>query len=218
MCAINDYVMLFDLDGVIMDTESQYPAFWDKKGAEYLGDPHFCSKIKGSTLGQILDHFPSDNNLHKQLEKELTDFEKSMDYRYIPGARELLIDLHDKGIRTAIVTSSNDSKMSSVYAGCPEIKQMVNYIITANMFTHSKPNPECFLAGMKLFGVDGSHTLVFEDSYNGLNAGRAAGAIVIGLSTTNPKEEVAKLCDVMIDDFKGIDVQWISNTIDSLKK
>lgn len=218
MSNIKDYAMLFDLDGVIMDTESQYPVFWDMQGMKYLNKPNFCSGIKGSTLGQILDHFPNEGNLHAKLTQELTDFERTMDYHYISGARDFLIELHDRGIRTAIVTSSNDSKMASVYAGCPELKSLVDTVITANMFTHSKPNPECFLAGMRLFGVDGSHTVVFEDSYNGLNAGRAAGAMVIGLSTTNPKEEVAKLCDVMIDDFHSIDLAWLEHTITLLGK
>ena len=45
---------LFDLDGVVLDTESQYTLFWDEQGRKYLGIENFCASIKGQTLAQIL--------------------------------------------------------------------------------------------------------------------------------------------------------------------
>ena len=52
-------IALFDFDGVVMDTEPQYTAFWDRKGMEYFGVENFAHTIKGQTLVQIFEkHFP----------------------------------------------------------------------------------------------------------------------------------------------------------------
>ena len=102
-----------------------------------------------------------------------------------------------------MVTSSNDKKMEAVYRAKPEIKTMFDRILTAEMFTASKPAPDCFLLGMKVFGTTPETTYVFEDSFNGLKAGMASGATVIGLATTNSREEIVPLCHYALDDFQG---------------
>ena len=93
--------------------------------------------------------------------------------------------------------------MAAVYRSCPEIQTLFDRILTAEMFTRSKPAPDCFLLGMKVFGTEPENTYVFEDSFNGLKAGMASGANVIGLATTNPRESIASLCHCVIDDFEG---------------
>lgn len=73
---------LFDLDGVIIDTEPQYSVFWDKTGAEYLHDTdHFGMKIKGNTLRQIFDlFFAGHEDWQKQIASDLLKWEKSMHF------------------------------------------------------------------------------------------------------------------------------------------
>ena len=106
-------------------------------------------------------------------------------------------------LRMASVTSSNEKKMASVYAVHPELKELVDRILTAEMFTRSKPAPDCFLLGAEVFGTVPENCVVFEDSFHGLEAGKAAGMKVVGLSTTNTKEAIEDRCDVVIPDFKG---------------
>jgi beta-phosphoglucomutase-like phosphatase (HAD superfamily) len=62
---------------------------------------------------------------------------------------------------------------------------------------------------MEFLGGTPEETVVFEDSFHGIAAGRAAGAKVIGLATTNKREAIAPLCDMVIDDFCGLTVQDI---------
>ena len=57
------------------------------------------------------------------------------------------------------------------------------------------------MKGMEVLGSSPETTVVFEDSIHGITAGRAAGAYVIGLATTNKKEVIEPLCDMVIDDF-----------------
>lgn len=207
-------IVLFDFDGVIADTESQYTIFWNKQGKDYLGLENFGHTIKGQTLVQIFDKYF--NGMHKEQEEivpNLNAFEKQMSYDYIPGALEFLQALKNKGIRTAIVTSSNDIKMSNVYASHPELKELVDAVLTSEHFSKSKPDPECFLKGMEVLGATPKETVVFEDSFHGISAGRASGAFVAGLATTNKSEALAPLCDLVIDDFTSVTVDYISSLL-----
>jgi HAD superfamily hydrolase (TIGR01509 family) len=199
-------IVLFDFDGVIADTESQYTIFWDRMGKEYLGLEHFGMTIKGQTLTQITEKFFSDKlkEMDEEVVPQLNAFETSMSYDYVPGALEFMQLLKAEGIRTAIVTSSNDIKMTNVYKAHPELPGLLDAILTSNDFSKSKPNPECFLKGMEVLGGRPEETIVFEDSLHGIAAGRAAGARVIGLTTTNKSEVIAPLCDMIIDDFTQI--------------
>ena len=115
------------------------------------------------------------------------------------------------GIRTAIVTSSHNVKMANAYRAHPELPGLVGAILTSNDFTRSKPDPECFLKGMEVLGGTPEETIVFEDSLHGINAGRAAGAKVIGLTTTNKSEVLTPLCDMVIDDFVGFSLKDIES-------
>ena len=201
-------IVLFDFDGVIADTESQYTYFWNKMGKDYLGLEDFGHTIKGQTLVQIFGKY-FDGKLKEQQEivPQLNAFEQNMSYDYIPGALEFMQELKRKGIRSAIVTSSNDIKMSNAYAAHPELHDLVDTVLTSEHFSKSKPDPECFLKGMEVLGATPQETIVFEDSFHGITAGRASGAKVIGLATTNSRESLTPLCDMVIDDFTQISVE-----------
>ena len=201
-------IVLFDFDGVIADTESQYTYFWNKMGMDYLGLEDFGHTIKGQTLVQIFGKF-FDGKVKEQEEivPQLNAFEQKMSYEYIPGALEFMQELKKRGIRSAIVTSSNDIKMSNAYAAHPELLELVDTVLTSEHFSKSKPDPECFLKGMEVLEAVPQETIVFEDSFHGISAGRASGAKVIGLATTNKREALTPLCDMVIDDFTQISVE-----------
>lgn len=200
--------VLFDFDGVIADTESQYTIFWNRHGKDYLGAEDFGLTIKGQTLNQIMNGYFKDNpKVQNELKAMLDDFETSMSYDYVPGAYEFMMELKKKGIPTAIVTSSNLIKMAYAFKAHPELPSMVDVILTSEDFSRSKPDPECFIKGMEKLGAKPENTVIFEDSIHGINAGRAAGARIIGLTTTNKSEVLAPLCDMVIDDFTGFSLK-----------
>lgn len=203
-------IVLFDFDGVLADTETQYTEFWNKIGKDYLGREDFGRTIKGQTLVQIFGKY-FDGMIREQEEivPMLNEFERNMTYGYIPGAEEFMKELKDAGIPMAIVTSSNDIKMSNAYKAHPELPDLVDKILTSEYFSKSKPDPECFLKGMEILGGIPEDTYVFEDSLYGINAGRASGAHVIGLATTNPRETIEPLCETVIDNFIGFSLNCI---------
>lgn len=198
-------IALFDFDGVIVDTESQYTVFWDRMGAEYLGIEDFGRRIKGQTLVQIFDgHFSGMLKEQEEVVARLNEYEAAMSYDFLPGVVDFLHELKEAGVPTAIVTSSNQPKMEQVYRAHPQLDEMVDAILTSEDFSRSKPDPECFLKGMEILGGTPEETVVFEDSFHGLAAGRAAGAYVVGLATTNSREDIVPLCDMVISDFTDI--------------
>lgn len=198
---------LFDFDGVVMDTETQYSRFWHQCGVEQ-GIEHLESRVKGQTLTYIYDtFFPGKTALQQEITRKLNCFEEEMQFDYIPGVVDFIQALRAQGVRTAVVTSSNEKKMASVYQAHPEVKQLFDAILTAEMFAASKPHPDCYLLGMRRFGSTPATTYVFEDSVNGLKAGMASGAHVIGLSTTFPVEVITPLCHRVIPDFLHFPVE-----------
>lgn len=205
MDATKTIAVLFDFDGVIMDTETQYTVFWDEQGRKYLGEEDFGRSIKGQTLTQIYDKYFSDKpEVQREITAGLNVYEKEMSYEYIPGVEDFINDLRQNGARIAVVTSSNEEKMQNVYNAHPEFKGMVDRILTGEMFARSKPAPDCFLLGMEIFDAIPENTFVFEDSFHGLQAGMTSGATVIGLATTNTREAIIGKAHYIIDDFTAM--------------
>ena len=200
---------LFDFDGVVVDTEPQYTLFWDEKGQKYHPEiPNFGHHIKGQTLIQIYKQFFREpESLQDEITRQLLDYELTMHFEYIDGVVDFMKELREKGVKLAIVTSSNDAKMANAYREHPELKTMVDFIVTADRVTHSKPHPECFLLGAEILGVERDNCIVFEDSFHGIEAGNRAGMKVIGLATTNSAEAIADKCALVIPDFTDLSVE-----------
>lgn len=207
-------VVLFDLDGVVLDTESQYTVLWNNIGKKY-GDVGEIGRLsKGQTLTHILDtYFKGQTELQKHIIEELYEFEQNMSYAPIPGVMEFMKQLKEASVPTAVVTSSNKAKMENVYRHYPDFKAIVGHVFTSESFTRSKPDPECFLMAMHALGGTPEDTVVFEDSVNGLKAARASGATVVGLVTSNPREVVEPLSDYAINDFTSMSLDRLKEML-----
>ncbi len=105
-----------------------------------------------------------------------------MQYPVYPGVMEFLRELRESGVPSAIVTSSDNVKMDLLFARRPELRGMIDALVTGSMVTRSKPDPEGYLKGAGLIGVPIERCYVFEDSMQGLQAGRSSGAKVIGIA------------------------------------
>ena len=198
---------LFDLDGVVFDTEPQYTVFWGSQCRLYHPEhPGLEQEIKGQTLTQIYDRWFSGDLLGEQpkITERLNAFEQQMTFDYIEGFERLIADLHQNGVRTAVVTSSNQPKMESVYRHQPQFKTLFDAILTSEDFARSKPDPDCYLKAAQRLGAQIDECIVFEDSINGLRSGKSAGMKVVGLTTTNPVERIRDLSDIQIADYCGV--------------
>ena len=210
---------LFDLDGVVFDTEPQYTQFWGTQCRHYHPEhPGLEHEIKGQTLTQIYDRWFSGNLAKEQsvVTQRLNDFEAQMNYVYIDGLERLLRELHQEGVKTAVVTSSNQPKMQSVYRSHPEFHTLFDAILTSEDFAESKPSPDCYLKAAARFGAASEECIVFEDSFNGLKSGRAAGMFVVGLATTNSIESIKSFSDIQLKDYSDMTYEKLNTLLQTL--
>lgn len=198
---------LFDLDGVLIDSETLYTQFWAEVGkTHHLPSPTFAQDIKGTTLSDILEtYFPSPE-IRADVDRLLHEFENEIVYPVFPGALELVDRLRSRGIRTVIVTSSDSYKMQFLFRQHPDFRQHFDCVVSADDVTRSKPHPEPYLVGAAKAGCLPQEAVVIEDSFQGLESGRAAGAKVVALATTNPRESLSGKAHLVYDEINLVDI------------
>lgn len=210
-----EIVFLFDLDGVLIDSEKEYSKIWAEIDRRFVsGVENLPIVIKGMTLDEIIStYFPGEergNNVRNTLHQ----LESEMKYEWLPGAKDLLSGLRNKGIPTVLVTSSDRKKMAHLREELPETEDFFSHIITGDLVSRSKPDPEGYLKGMELCCINPCGSVVFEDSLQGVKAGRNSGAYVIGVSGTLPAATISPYSDRVIESLVEIDLEEL---IDILK-
>ena len=191
--------VLFDLDGVLVDSTPAVARVWAGWAHEHGFDPgEVVKKAHGrpsfTTIRELLpnaDHAAENREVER---REIADVEGVVP---LPGAMELLQALPLD--RWAIVTSCTRAlaQVRIGAAGLPKPKQMV----TSTDVQHGKPDPEPYLKGAQVLGVPAADCLVVEDAPAGIRAGKAAGARVLALRTTASDAELQQAgADWIIDD------------------
>lgn len=197
---VNRRGALFDLDGVLIDSEGIYTEFWSGIDAIYpTGINGFAHIIKGCTLPYILDTYFPEQEKQQHIKRLLEQHEQSMRYQLFDGVYDFVSSLKKQGIPMAIVTSSTRLKMSHMIEQLPGFSAMFTDIITSEDVCNGKPDPEGYIVGARRIGIAPKNCVVFEDSINGLKAGRAAGAYVVAIATTNPRDKLKDFGDIVLD-------------------
>ncbi|MCM1369599.1 MAG: HAD-IA family hydrolase [Candidatus Amulumruptor caecigallinarius] len=200
---------LFDLDGVLIDSETEYTRIWATINNRIpTGVERFEHVIKGMTLLEILNKYFSPCR-HNEVIDMLNSMEQQMRYEMLPGAAEILDILCALKIKRALVTSSNELKLQHLREEIPWLESRFNYIVTADKISHSKPHPEGYLQAAEMLGVDPRCCVVFEDSAQGVKAGKAAECYVVGLSTTLPASQLSNWCDKIVNNLSETNVEDI---------
>ena len=117
-------VALFDFDGVIMDTETQYTVFWNEQGLKYLNEEDFGRRIKGQTLAQIYEkHFSTLPEAQQEITAKLNVFEKQMSYEYIPGVEAFIADLRRHGVKIAVSPAPTKKRCRTSTMPIPNLRE-----------------------------------------------------------------------------------------------
>ena len=177
--------VLFDMDGVLVDSTPAVARVWRKWAADHGFDPEHVSHIAQgrpsiTTIGELLPD--SDREAENRIVErmEMDDLEG---VTACPGAAGLLESLPPE--RWVLVTSSTRPlAMVRLRAGGHQVPK---FVITGSDITHGKPHPEPFLKAAAMVGVAPSECLVVEDTPAGIRAGKAAGCRVLALRTTMPE-------------------------------
>ena len=198
---------LFDLDGVLIDSEREYTRIWHELNRRFVsGYDDLEFRIKGMTLDNIISTYFPAPEMKKLIPEALYALENKMRYEWLPGARELLETLQSRGLPTALVTSSNEIKMKHLREEIPYAEGFFTRIVTGDLVKHSKPDPEGYLLAASLIGAKPSRCVVFEDSLQGVKAGRASGAFVVGVAGTLPASAIAPFSDMVVDSLAEVDL------------
>ena len=205
---------LFDLDGTLIDTEDQYTEIWGAIARRFRPDVERLEYlIKGTTLVQILDRFFPDPQMQEQVRAMLDEGEANITYEFFPGALDFIENIRRHGVKCAVVTSSNLKKMESLRKAVPNFDELFDRVLTSEDFAASKPNPDCYLKGARVFGLTTDECVVFEDAFTGLEAGMASGCFTFGLATFNPAEAIRDKCHFVIDNFVGLNYEKVVEII-----
>ena len=208
---VNNIAFLFDLDGVIIDTEPQYDIFWEKTADKYkLNIDNFVNLIKGTTSFDIMSLYFSGFSkiVQQEIISDYKAFELNMDIIVVPGALDFLEDVKNAKIPMGLVTSSDDYKINYIFSQLT-IRHYFDTVVSAGRITKGKPDPMCYLLAAQDLNISPWNCFVFEDSFNGIKSGNAAGMKVIGLSTTNPVESIVQDCIIVISDFRHFSLNFL---------
>jgi len=180
--------ILFDMDGVLMDSTPSVERVWRTWAAKHQLDPeHVAGQAHGRRSIETIRAVAPEMDAEKEnAVVERMEIDDKEGVRALPGAAELLAHLPPE--RLAIVTSATRPLAVARlgYAGIP----VPPHMITADDVVHGKPAPEPFLKGAALLGFHPADCLVFEDSPAGIASARSAGMKVIALQTTYPVEQL----------------------------
>ena len=211
--------VLFDLDGVLINSEELYTEFWSDIDRQYpTGIEDFAYTIKGNNLARILNTYFPDKNTQDDIVAQLSVFEKNMPFCLYDGVIDFLNELNEACIPIALVTSSGKSKMGRLYEALPDFKSHFQKVITGDIVSKGKPDPECFLTGAKAIGVDIHDCWIFEDSPSGIKAALRSGAKVIALKTTLREADIDHSVNHIIPSLTGFKLNDLLRASQSLNK
>lgn len=209
-----DIGFLFDLDGVLIDSEREYTRIWNHINECFpTGKDNFAKSIKGCTLTSILEANYPDAAVREQVVALLYEEEGKMAYDYCPDAEAFLEQLDRDGIPHALVTSSDGYKMGRLYADLPRFRRHFEIIVDSSRVERSKPDPQGYLLAADSLNVSPQRCAVFEDSVQGVRAGRSAGCYVIGIAGTVDASQLAPWCDVVVDSLGELSIENISEIL-----
>jgi mannitol-1-/sugar-/sorbitol-6-phosphatase len=200
--------ILFDLDGVLVDSTAAVARVWARWArAHGLPPDEVIAKAHGrrsvETIRAVAPHI---NAEQENLRVEQMEIEDKEGVTALPGAARLLSSLPQD--RFAIVTSATvalaNARMG--YAGLP----LPLHLISADDVAHGKPSPEPYLKGAELLGFAPQDCVVFEDAPAGIISGRAAGMQVIALPNTYPAEELSGAVAI-VNSLSRVDIDFNAN-------
>jgi len=202
--------VVFDMDGVIFDTERAVIDVWKEVASKY-GIPDIeafcveCIGINAVATREVFFRRYGDLYSYDDIRAEKTGMVKE---RFIkgqidikPGVQSLLKALKDNGIKVALASSTREAIVREELT----IAGLIEYfdeIVTGDMVEHSKPAPDIFLMACERLGVTPEEAMGIEDSFNGIRSSHSAGLFTIMVpDLLQPDDEIRNLADMVLSDL-----------------
>lgn len=183
MTQIRCSALLFDLDGVLIDSTPAVTRVWRRWALAHKFNPdEVVARAHGRpSLTTVREYLPDADHEAENRNVERLEMEYLEGVAPLPGARELLEHLPEN--RWTIATSCTrplaEVRLRAAGLAIPE------RLVTSSDITNGKPHPEPYLKAANLLGYPAGACVVVEDAPAGIQAGRAAGARVIAFPTTH---------------------------------
>jgi beta-phosphoglucomutase len=217
--------LLFDLDGVIVETAHFHYEAWRRLANEKLGfdiSHEFNETLKGvsrpdsldlilkqgnKTLDQAtkLEYATLKNDWYLELASQMTAAE------ILPGITDFFRQIKATDLKIGLGSVSKNAKMILEAVG---MLQDFDAIIDGTCISKGKPDPEVFLKGAAAFGLSPSECIVFEDAVAGIEAGKRAGMKVVGIG----QPEVLTQADVVFKDLTGVKLADLLKSLSTIDK
>ncbi|ANZ35370.1 hypothetical protein BBK82_03975 [Lentzea guizhouensis] len=199
--------VLFDMDGVVVDTEASVADFWQdlarSNGFSISAgdlDRHVYGRSALHTLRELFPMLPADR--HHEVYELMRVNNETLHYSTIPGVLPLLGSLHTAGIPTALVTGAEPYKATAVLK---QLGLQFDVTITAKDVEHGKPDPACYVLAAHRLGVPVERCIVFEDAVSGITSAVTAGATCIALAPPHRETDVRDAgAAAVVRDFRQI--------------
>ncbi|HXK33743.1 MAG TPA: HAD family phosphatase [Dehalococcoidia bacterium] len=188
--------VLFDLDGVIVDSRPHHLSAWERWAREHGIDApsgyfHRTFGLRNDAIigGLLPDIEPAELRRHAEAKESLFRARARGDLQALPGVRELLDFLEEQDIPSAIVTSTPRANLDIILETL-RLSGRFGALVAEEDAAHGKPDPEGFLVAAERLGVPPERCVVIEDAPAGLQAAKAAGMRAIGVTTTRPAADL----------------------------
>lgn len=211
------YGVIFDLDGVLVDSSSFHFEAWKRLAAEEGFPVRVTESWFKSTFGQRNDTILatlagrplSPEEITRLSERKEKLFRKlvAAGLRPLPGAAELVKGLHRAGVLLTVGTSAPRENLKFVLEKTG-LGPYFTCVVTAEDVTKGKPDPEVFLKAARCLGLPPSSCVVFEDAEAGVEAARRAGMRCVGVATTHPPERLLRAgADLVVRSLAELNLQ-----------
>lgn len=212
--------VLFDMDGVIVDTEPLHRKAYYKMFeainievsealyASYTGQSTFniCENI----IAHFKLHLGPQTLVEMKRDYFKTLFENDHSLKLLDGVLDLIKDYHRHGMTLVLASSASMTNINRIFERFGLSQYFVGKVSGADLKA-SKPNPEIFVKAAELSGHSKNECVVIEDSTNGINAAKAAGIFCIGYDALHSKNQDYSDADLVISNFDEISVENMAN-------
>lgn len=210
--------VLFDMDGVIVDTEplhhKAYYNMFDEVGIEV--SPELYQSFTGqSTINickRLCDHFSLEASPERLMQLKRNYFAHLFanddSLQMIDGVLQIIQEYHENNLKLVLASSASMMTINNVFERFNLDQYFIAKFSGADL-RQSKPHPEIFEKAAHATGHERSHCMVIEDSTNGIKAANAAGIFCVGYDSKHSKNQDYSLANMIISDFEEIQHQKI---------
>lgn len=212
--------VIFDMDGVIVDTEPvhryAYYQLFDELNITvpeemYTSFTGFSTRNTFQILKTNFDLSQDVEDLIQEKRNRFNDaFDTKEDLTLLDGVESLIKDLHQNGMQLIVASSASKVTIDRVFTRF-NLHQYFSHIVSGEDFPQSKPHPAIFEHAASLSIAPKENCIVIEDSTNGVKAANAAGIFCVGYQSFHSKDQNLATADIVINDFNAINAKTVSN-------